>query len=126
VNQVEANVWCQRRPEAPWHGKYGVVMQAYAPMGRCRPPEFFEDPVLNAVAAAHGKSVRQVMLRYLMQIGIAVIPKSVHPERIAENFQILDFSLNDAEMASIAELDLNEPVIGKPQDPERTSKLTSL
>ena len=124
VNQVEANVWCQRRPEAEWHQKYGVLMQAYAPMGRCRPAEFFEDPVLKEIAAAHGKSVRQIMLRFLMQIGIAVIPKSVHTERIAENFNVFDFTLNSGEMEALAKLDLNDPVIGKPQDPQRAYNLT--
>jgi diketogulonate reductase-like aldo/keto reductase len=59
-----------------------------------------------------------------MQIGIAVIPKSVHTERIAENFNVFDFTLNSGEMEALAKLDLNDPVIGKPQDPQRAYNLT--
>ncbi len=123
VNQVEANLWCQRQEEMPWHEKYGVQLQAYAPMGRKRPGELFLEPRLTAIADAHGKTVRQIMLRYLMQRGIVVIPKSVHQERIQENFQLFDFMLSDQEMSTLLALDLRLPIIGAPQDPTRVEHL---
>ena len=125
LNQVEANLWCQRQPERPWHEKYHVQMQAYAPIGRKRPTALFEDPRLVDIAADHGKSVRQIMLRFLLQNGIAVIPKSAHQEHIRENFQVFDFTLSDQEMALLRSLDQNLPVIGKPQDPASVEELLS-
>ncbi|MBO4620024.1 MAG: aldo/keto reductase [Victivallales bacterium] len=123
LNQIEVNLWCQRQAECPWHEKLGVAMQAYAPMGRKRPPEYFDDPVLVDLGQKYNKSVRQIMLRFLIQNGVAVIPKSVHPERIRENIQVFDFSLNAQEMAMLATFDRAEPLIGDPQNPNRVERL---
>ncbi len=123
LNQIEVNLWCQRQAERPWQEKLGIAMQAYAPMGRKRPPEYFDDPVLVNLARKYNKSVRQIMLRFLIQAGVAVIPKSVHPERIRENIQVFDFRLEPSEMASLVALDRAEPLIGDPQNPNRVEHL---
>ncbi|MDW6003566.1 aldo/keto reductase [Vibrio mangrovi] len=105
VNQVELHPFFAQ-PEALETMKYyNVQPQAWAPLagGRYDP---FENEVLQGVAAAHGKSIAQVMLRWNLQRGVAVIPKSTHQERIEENFKIWDFTLTDAEMEQISSLDL--------------------
>ena len=71
---------CQRRAEREWMDKYGVRCMAYAPLGQGRRNEMFENAELTAVAAAHGKSPAQTALRFLMQSGAAVVPKSSHAE----------------------------------------------
>ena len=81
---------CQRRAEREWMDKYGVRCMAYAPLGQGRRNEMFENAELTAVAAAHGKSPAQTALRFLMQSGAAVVPKSSHAERIAENAALFD------------------------------------
>ena len=123
LNQLEVNLWCQRKAERPWHQKLAVAMQAYAPMGRKRPPQCFDDPVLAGLAYKYNKSVRQIMLRYLIQNGVAVIPKSVHAERIRENIEVFDFCLEAQELAALAALDRAEPLIGDPQNPNRVERL---
>ena len=126
LNQIEVNLWCQRQTERPWQEKLGVAMQAYAPMGRKRPPEYFDDPVLVAMGRKYNKSVRQIMLRFLIQKGVAVIPKSVHPERIRENIQVFDFTLNAEEMSVLTAFDRAEPLIGDPQNPNRVERLLGM
>ncbi len=79
----------------------GLVFVAYCPLGRGR---LFGDPVLAEIATARGKSIAQVALRWLMQQGVAAIPRSSNPQRIADNFKVFDFTLNDDEMARIAAL----------------------
>lgn len=123
LNQIEVNLWCQRQTERPWQDKLGVAMQAYAPMGRKRPPEYFDDPLLLKLSDKYNKSVRQIMLRFLIQSNVAVIPKSVHSERIHENIQVFDFCLDDGEMAALTALDRAEPLIGDPQNPNRVEHM---
>ena len=126
LNQIEVNLWCQRQAERPWMEKLGVATQAYAPMGRKRPPECFDDPVLVALARKYNKSVRQIMLRFLIQRGVAVIPKSVHPERIRENIQVFDFTLDAQDMVALTALDRAEPLIGDSQNPSRVERLLGI
>ena len=85
--------------------RYGVVPEAWAPLGggRYNP---FEDEEFKAIASAHGKTVGQVLLRWNVQRDVVVIPKSTHAERIAENFDIFDFELSDDEMAAISAHDM--------------------
>ena len=85
--------------------RYGVVPEAWAPLGggRYNP---FEDEEFKAIASTHGKTVGQVLLRWNVQRGVVVIPKSTHVERIAENFDIFDFELSDDEMAVISAHDM--------------------
>jgi diketogulonate reductase-like aldo/keto reductase len=89
----------------------GLVFIAYCPLGRGR---LFGDPVLAEIAKARGKSIAQVALRWLMQQGVAAIPRSSNPQRIADNFQVFDFSLSDGEMARIAALKRPDGRIANP------------
>ncbi|WP_333500443.1 aldo/keto reductase [Kluyvera sp. CHPC 1.2972] len=79
----------------------------------------FTHPVLLPIAHAHNKSVAQVVLRWLIQRGIVVIPKSVKPERMSENFDVFNFSLSDEEMRSIQSLDTGKTLFAEHTDPER-------
>ena len=79
----------------------GMAFVAYCPLGRGR---LFNDPVLAEIAKARGRSIAQVALRWLMQQGVAAIPRSSNPQRIADNFKVFDFALSDAEMARISAL----------------------
>lgn len=117
VNQIETHLLCQRRTEHSWMEKYHVRHMAYAPLGQGRKNEMFENPVLVEIAKAHGKTAAQIALRFLMQSGVVIIPKSVHEERIKENFDLFDFELSMDEMDRIAKMDAAAPMIGNPEDP---------
>lgn len=121
VNQVETHLYCQQKTAHAWMTKYGVVHQAYAPLGQSRINDMFALPAVRDAARAHGKTPAQVALRYLTQQGISVIPKSVHPERIRENLDIEDFTLTPGEMAALAAADNDAPMIGTATDPDRKS-----
>jgi diketogulonate reductase-like aldo/keto reductase len=84
---------------------YGVVPEAWAPLGGGRYSPW-NDEMLKGIAEAHGKTIGQVILRWNVQRGVVVIPKSVHKERIEENFNIWDFTLTEEEMAKISALDM--------------------
>ena len=85
--------------------EYQIVPEAWAPLGGGRHNPF-ENEMVKEIAAAHGKTVGQVVLRWNVQRGVVVIPKSVHKARIEENFQIWDFTLTEEEMQKISSLDL--------------------
>jgi 2,5-diketo-D-gluconate reductase A len=113
VNQIELHPYSQQRELQTLHAELGIVTQAWSPIGGITfYPGFgddrrstLENPVLQGIGAAHGKSAAQVMLRWHVQQGRSAIPKSVRPERIAENFDIFDFELTADEVARIDELD---------------------
>lgn len=117
VNQIETHLLCQRRAEHEWLEKYHVRHMAYAPLGQGRKNEMFENPVLTKIAKAHGKTAAQTALRFLMQSDVIVIPKSVHEERIRENFDVFDFELTADEMEQLAKVDTAVPMIGNPENP---------
>lgn len=105
VNQVELHPYFAQ-PEALETMKYyGVQPEAWAPLGGGRHNPF-ENKMLQHIADAHQKSISQVILRWNIQRGVTVIPKSTHQQRIEENIAIWDFSLTDGEMAQISDLDL--------------------
>lgn len=116
VNQVEIHPHHQQAESKRWHDKYGVQLEAWAPFGEGR-GNMFHLPELQAIADAHGKTVAQVILRWHLQRGIIVIPKSTHKERMAENFAVFDFQLTDAEMAAIAALDKQQSSFFSHTDP---------
>ena len=105
VNQVELHPYFAQESALETMNYYGVVPEAWAPLGggRYNP---FENEMLNGIAAVHNKSVSQVILRWNIQRGVVIIPKSTHEERIRENFDIWDFELNEEEMKQIASLDM--------------------
>lgn len=122
IDQVEVNPFCQRETDRQLMEARGVRMQSWAPFAEGR-NGLFRDPVLEDVAAGHGRTVAQVVLRWLVQRGVVCIPKSVHRERIEENFRVFDFELTDADMQRIAALDTGRSCFFSHDDPEIVSWL---
>ncbi|XAH24109.1 aldo/keto reductase [Xylophilus sp. GW821-FHT01B05] len=116
VNQVEVNPFQQQREAAPFIADIGVQAEAWAPFAEGR-NGLFQNEVLKGIAERHGKSVGQVVLRWLVQRGIVALAKSVRKERMAENIAIFDFALDDADMARIAVLDTNTSSFFSHRDP---------
>ncbi len=114
VNQIEVHPYFQQRELQALHRQHGIRTQAWAPIGGItfyRPgfsKSTLEDPTILEIAKVHGKSAAQVMLRWGVQQGRSVIPKSVKPARIAENFNVFDFELSADQMAEIDALDSAE------------------
>lgn len=117
VNQVETHPYCQQVDAATFMHEQGVVPESWAPFAEGK-NDIFHNPVLEAVASRHRKSVAQVILRWLVQRQIPAIPKSVHPERMVENFQIFDFELDSQDMAAIATLDTGASLFFDHRDPK--------
>ncbi len=105
VNQIELHPRFQQTGLRRKHAELGIVTEAWSPLAQ---GQVLDDPVITEIAEAHQKSPGQVVIRWHLQIGNVVIPKSVTPERIVENFDVFDFNLTDAEMASINALDAGE------------------
>ena len=116
VNQVEIHPYHQQGEAITWMEKYHVQPEAWAPFGEGR-GGLFQDPTLMAIGQAHGKSAAQVMLRWHLQRGVVVIPKSTHLTRMEENLQVFDFTLSDEEMDLIAALDKKQSAFFSHQDP---------
>ena len=116
VNQMERHPLNQNTELQEWEAKYNVVPEAWAPFGEGR-GGLFENPVLAQIAEAHGKSTAQVMLRWNLQRGVVVIPKSVHRERMEQNLDVFDFELTAEEMAQIALLDTKTSSFFSHSDP---------
>lgn len=110
VNQIEVNVFAQQHLMQEVCLKYGTHLMAWGPLAE-GVNGLFTNPILAEIGAKYGKSVAQVALRYLIQRNIIVIPKSVRKERMAQNFDILDFSLSESDMKEISGLDLGHGVI---------------
>lgn len=117
VNQVETHVFDQEVKPMEYMKEYGCHMMAWAPLAEGR-NNFFTNPVLEAIGSKYGKSVAQVALRWLLQRGVIIIPKSVHVERMKQNLDIFDFTLSDADMAEIARLDTGHSLFFDHHDPE--------
>ncbi len=117
VNQVETHVFFQQVKAHEWMEKYGVLHESWGPFAEGR-NDFFTNPVLSKVAAKHGKTVAQVALRFLLQIGVAVIPKSTHFERMQENLAVFDFTLDEEDMAQLKALDTGSSLFLDHRDPE--------
>lgn len=118
VNQIETNLYCQRSAERIWMDKKQVAHMAYAPLGQGNRNEMFAESAVLALAEKYGKTPAQILLRFLTQKGIVVIPKSTKPAHIKENFTLFDFTLSADEMGLLSALDKKEPLIGKPETPE--------
>lgn len=116
VNQVEVNPFQQQMESAAFMKEIGVQAQAWAPFAEGR-NHLFQNEVLIAIGARHGKSVGQVILRWLLQRGIASLAKTVRKERMVENLAVFDFQLDDADMARIATLDTNTSSFFSHRDP---------
>lgn len=116
VNQIEVNVFNQQVEAKKWADKYGVVLEAWAPFAEGR-NNMFHNEVLQAIGEKHNKSVAQVILRWLYQRGIVSLAKSVHEERIKENFDIYLFELDNDDMKKIETLDTKTSSFFSHQDP---------
>lgn len=103
VNQIELHPHFPQEELRKLHAVHDIATEAWSPLGQGK--GLLDDPVLARVAAKHGKSPAQVVLRWHLQLGNVVIPKSVTPARIAENIAVFDFTLDDEDMAAIATLD---------------------
>lgn len=116
VNQVETHPHNQQIAAHEWMQKYNVQHEAWAPFGEGR-GGMFEEPLLNEIGKKYNKSAAQVILRWELQRGIVVIPKSTHIERMQENFNVFDFELTDEDMKQIATLDKNQSSFFSHTDP---------
>ena len=116
INQVEIHPYHQQEESKKWHDKYGIQLEAWAPFGEGR-GDMFTDPMLSEIGAKYGKTVAQVILRWHLQRGIVIIPKSVHYERMVENFNVFDFELSADDMEKIATLDKEQSAFFSHYDP---------
>jgi 2,5-diketo-D-gluconate reductase A len=105
VNQIELHPRLVQAELRRFHAEHGIVTEAWSPLGRAR---LLDDPAIEQVARARGRTPAQVILRWHIQLGNVAIPKSVTPERIEENFDVFDFELDDDEMDAIERIDAGQ------------------
>lgn len=117
VNQIEVNVFNQQIEAQKWADKYGVVLEAWAPFAEGR-NNMFNNPVLHEIAIKHNKTVAQVILKWLYQRNIVSLAKSIHKERMIENFSIDSFELDNDDLAKILTLDTKTSLFFSHQDPK--------
>lgn len=125
VNQVETHVFHQQRAAHAYMEKYGVQHESWGPFAEGR-RDFFTNPVLTEVGQKYGKSAAQTALRFLIQSGVVVIPKSTHKERMIQNMDVFDFVLDQKDMAAIQALDEKESLFFSHDDPATVEMLTGL
>jgi 2,5-diketo-D-gluconate reductase A len=107
VNQIELHPRLQQAELRAWHAEHDIATEAWSPLAQ---GDLLEDGTIETIAAHQERSPAQVILRWHLQIGNVVIPKSVTPERIRENFELFDFALSEDDMAAIARLDTGERI----------------
>lgn len=113
INQVETHPWLPQHELRAFHAERGIITQAWSPLGRGR---LLTDPTLTAIAARHGVSVAQLIVRWHVQLGGAVLPRSTKPGRLASNRDIEGFSLTAEDMAEIATLETGQRTGSHPDD----------
>lgn len=116
VNQVETHPFHQQAEAKKWMDKYGIQMEAWAPFGEGR-GGLFENPVLAQLAEKYHKTTAQIILRWHIQRGVVVIPKSTHRARMEENLQVFDFALEPEDMNRISALDQKQSAFFSHSDP---------
>ncbi|MEO6942411.1 MAG: aldo/keto reductase, partial [Terrimesophilobacter sp.] len=104
VDQIELHPAHQQPATTAFARKHGIAVESWGPLGQAKYP-LLENPAVTAAAAAHGKSAAQVVLRWHLQNGVIVFPKTNHRERMVENFDVFDFELTAAELAAITALE---------------------
>ena len=109
INQIQLHPRFQQKAMRDKHAKLGVITESWSPLEQGK---MLSDPVIAEIAARHGKSPAQVIIRWHLDLGLVVIPKSVTPSRIVENFDVFDFTLSDEDKAAIAGLDAADGRIG--------------
>lgn len=125
VNQVETHPFHQQVEAQSQMVELGVQIESWAPFAEGR-NDLFTHPVLTAIAERHGRTVGQVVLRWLTQRDVVVIPKSVTPARMAENLASVEFTLTEEDMKQIASLDTGESLFFSHRDPEWVARLSPL
>ena len=125
VNQVETHVFQQQKEARKYLSKYNTQIMSWGPFAEGK-NDFFNTPVLKEIGAKYGKSAAQVALRFLLQNGVVVIPKSTHEERMQENFNVFDFVLTDEEMKQIETLDTGKSLFFSHYSPETVEWFMSI
>lgn len=125
VNQVETHVFQQQKTAHEYMEKYGVQHESWGPFAEGR-KGFFSNPVLTEIGRKYGKSSAQTALRFLLQSNVVVIPKSTHKERMAQNIDVFDFTLSEADMEAIRKLDEGESLFFSHYDPATVEMLTNM
>lgn len=125
VNQVEINPWMQQQDAVKFLQDKAIQPEAWAPFAEGK-NQIFSNPLLQEIGLSHHKSVGQVILRWLIQRKIVVIPKSVHRERIVENSNIFDFTLTDQEMTKINRLDKRQSQFFDHRDPAAVERIYNM
>lgn len=125
VNQVETHVFQQQTKAREYMDKYGVAHESWGPFAEGR-KDYFTNPVLNEIGTKYGKSAAQVGLRYLIQRGVIVIPKSTHKERMKENFEVFNFALTESDKHKIATLDEQDSAFFSHYDPAFVEMIASM
>lgn len=125
VNQIETHPFFQQIESAKYMKEHNIQIEAWGPLAEGK-NNIFQNEVLVSIAEKYNKSVAQVILRWLTQRKIVVIPKSVRKERIIENFNIFDFELNQEDMNNIATLDTNKTLFVSKLDPEQVKRYANI
>lgn len=125
VNQVETHVFNQQITAQEYMEKYGCQIMSWGPFAEGK-NDFFNNETLAEIGRKYGKSVAQVALRYLLQRGVVLIPKSTHKERMKQNMDIFNFSLTEEDMAIIRKLDTKQSLFFSHYDPHTVEFITSL
>ena len=125
VNQVETHVFQQQKIAREYLKKNGTQIMSWGPFAEGK-NNYFQNPVLKEIGEKHGKSVAQTALRFLLQSDVVIIPKSVHRERMEENFNVFDFTLTEEEMQKIQTLDSGESLFFSHYDPQTVEWFMSL
>lgn len=125
VNQVEANVFFQQKESQKYMEFKGVVMEGWAPFAEGK-NDLFHNETLRGIGEKYGKTIAQVVLRWLLQRGVVCIPKSTKRERMEENFQVFDFTLSEEDMETIAALDTGKSCFFDHRDPAVVENLAGM
>ena len=125
VNQVETHVFQQQKTAREYLMKYGCQIESWGPFAEGR-NDMFTNPVLTRIGAKHGKTAAQTALRFLLQSGVVIIPKSTHRNRMEENFDLFDFTLTLEDMADIEALDGGESLFFSHYDPKTVEWFMSI
>lgn len=125
VNQVETHVFQQQKVAKEIMKKYNTQIESWGPFAEGK-NDYFNNPVLKEIGNQYGKTVAQVALRFLLQSGVVVIPKSTHKERMEENFNVFDFTLSEDDMKKIEQLDGGKSLFLSHYDPDTVEWFMSL
>ncbi len=125
VNQVETHIFQQQKIAKKYMDKHGTKIMSWGPFAEGR-NDFFNTPALKEIGAKYNKTAAQVALRFLLQSGVILIPKSVHENRMKENFDIFDFQLSHDDMATLEALDTGKSLFFSHHDPETVEWFMSI